>query len=127
MESYENSPCNGCEAGCCKNMYGFLTNEELVQMQSTNTIFIVELEEFMNIQRILVRGKATTQGIYAYKSNNDCEGYSIIIAGPCENINSDGSCNIYNKRPLMCQEFDVGSRECNFIKHGNVITLDSIE
>lgn len=85
--------CLGCK-GCCYNMcVNILETEDI--------LFPIELTEIIYLRPDLYPPLGRKARIMRRKENKEC------IA-----LDANGHCSIYENRPLVCKEFERGSKDC---------------
>jgi Fe-S-cluster containining protein len=83
------SSCQRCGAKCCRYF--------CFQIEKPQSF-----EEFENVRWFLLH-----EGITVHVEE---EGdWYIAIANPCREIGDDGSCRVYEHRPVICRKYDAGN------------------
>ncbi|MDQ7824907.1 MAG: YkgJ family cysteine cluster protein [Candidatus Eremiobacteraeota bacterium] len=82
METYGESPCQGCDTNCCSNFY-------------------IILEDVKD--RDWVQWLSYHRGVTVKKLKG--RSLQVWFDSPCTHLKEDGSCAIYRKRPRMCRDF----------------------
>ena len=79
--------CEGCGAKCCKYI--------ALEIDAPET-----KEDMENIRWYVLHKNVN---VYV-----DCEGvWHLEFLTPCENLGEDNKCKIYDKRPIICREYDA--------------------
>lgn len=97
--------CRACKGQCCTYV----------------AVEIDEPEEFEDFENI--RWYCAHKGTWVFK---DDEGWYVAFDSPCEYLDEDFTCKIYEKRPSVCQNHDFG--ECDYFLDGEFeLELRSLE
>lgn len=79
--------CNNCDAPCCKNTF--------IKFGQVNSIMDLESIKWF-VTRKNIRA-------YIYKNEWGIE----ILDSPCQFINENNNCSIYQNRPSICREYQI--------------------
>ncbi len=117
----ERNPCveSGCKGACCADIrFTFMSVDDLKKITPDGTRVVEVPEENLlsfsrrvrsRRQRHEPPGSETT----VYFSTLGYGRNSVLLDGPCPNLQPDNSCGIYDARPPQCRNFDFGSPSCN--------------
>lgn len=49
--------------------------------------------------------------------------FDIALEGPCPNLGNDGNCVIWQVRPNVCDNLELGGRQCICVRRRNLIEV----
>jgi len=127
MTSNAENPClaRGCAGACCTDMtFDHMSPAQMDLIKNDDTP-VVEVPDVMTsgfyqmVGRRRQRGGEPPKTTKLYFSPDKSGGNTVLLVGPCVNLQNDGSCGIYDKRPPQCRTFEVGSPVCDATRRGS--------
>ena len=124
INGQDSNPClTSCEKSpCCSNMFFFYVNEQELKRltpEGSNHVRLDSVRDIPSSDELIF----LKPGVYSAQRGKT-DKFALAIAGNCPNLSKTGECTIYDSRPSLCKNFEVGASECN--KARKKIGLESL-